>query len=183
MNVLALDLSKASCGWALFSPGLEKPACGTWELGSDITSAGMVFLRLHQRINEIHTVTPLDAVIYEKPRHLDGFNQHSHEASHFLMVGLAAHVDSYCEARSIRKVRHVNQTTWRKHFLGPMKRGTKSATLKGFAIERCKQLGIIPGKHDAAEAVGILDYFLHLERITPPWRAEQVFTKPLVSVD
>ncbi|MEA3044555.1 MAG: hypothetical protein QOH47_2393 [Sphingomonadales bacterium] len=180
MSYLALDLSKRSTGWAHWAPGMAVPACGTWELGGDLTSAGLAFLRLHQRINEVHSVTPLECVIYEKPLDPATMGRHSSFDVAFVLIGLAAHVDSYCEAKRILRCSSAHQATWRKHFLGPMKRGTRSMSLKEFAVERCRQLGILPGKHDAAEAAGILDYRLHLDGITPPWRMEHVLTEQLV---
>jgi hypothetical protein len=171
MTHLALDLSKASAGWALWDPSLAVPACGTWELGSTITSPGRVFMRLHQRLNDIHTVTPLQSVSYETPLYLDVWQPAAHKEAHLLLVGLAAHVESYCDARGIRICRSVSMATWRRHFLGKMKRGTKSPDLKAMAVTRCLQLGIKPSRHDAAEACGILDYALHIEGIAAPWRA------------
>ncbi|WP_334656979.1 hypothetical protein [Sphingomonas panaciterrae] len=182
---LALDLSKTSTGFALWHSGLDKPVTGIWQLGSAITSPGTVFLRLHQRMHEHHVVTPLTAVAYEKPRHLDGFNVQSNAEAHFLAVSLAGHVESYCEAKSIRVVNDrngigIHQATWRRHFIGKMPRATASAQLKGMAVARCRQLGIDVIRHDAAEAVGILDYLLDCERIMPPWRADEVLRAPLM---
>jgi len=179
MTHLALDLSKRSTGFALWHPGLEKPVCGTWELGSELTTLGRVFLRLHQRIHEIHSITPLECVAYEKPRHLDGFNQQSNADSHYQLVGLGAHVESYCEAKGIRRCGYVHQATWRRTFLGKMPRATKTSELKGMAMERCRQLGLAAQKHDAAEAIGILDYMLDRDRIFAPWRRGVVFDLPL----
>ena len=178
---LGLDLSKTSTGFALWHEGLDKPICGTWELGASMTSPGTVFLRLHQRIHELQRVTEIGSVAYEKPRHLDGFNVQSNAESHFLAVGLAAHVESYCDAKRIGAVRQVNQATWRKHFIGKMARATRSDQFKAMAMARCRQLGIKPNKHDAAEAVGILDYLLEIERVMPPWRRDEVLRAPLVA--
>lgn len=171
MTHLALDLSKESAGWARWEPGMDRPECGTWELGSGIlTSPGRVFMRVHQRINEIHTVTPLTSVSYEKPLYLSVWQRNAHEEAHLLLVGLAAHVHSYCDAKGIRICRSVEMATWRRHFLGKFQRGTKGAELKAMAMSRCFDLGIKPNRHDAAEACGILDYALHLEGIDRPWR-------------
>lgn len=174
MTHLALDLSKTSAGWAHWAPGMDLPACGTWELGSGIlTSPGRVFMRLHQRMNDIQTVTPLTSISYETPLYLDVWQPAAHKEAHLLLVGLAAHVESYCDALGIRICRSVSMATWRRHFIGKMKRGTKSAELKDFAMQRCRELGIKPSRHDAAEAVGILDYAMHLEGIEAPWHVER----------
>ncbi|HEX5183607.1 MAG TPA: hypothetical protein VFW19_10710 [Allosphingosinicella sp.] len=176
MTFLALDLSKKSTGWALWHDGQERPACGTWELGSELTGPGLVFLRLHKRINDIHIVTPIDSVTYEKPLDPATLGRNTSFDVPFLLIGLAAHVESYCEAKRIRHCAHVHQATWRRHFLGSMRRGVRTPDLKAYAIEQCRQLGIMPGRHDAAEAVGILDFSLHLAGIVPPWRLDTPLT-------
>lgn len=171
-SYLGLDLSKRSTGWALWSEGQERPACGTWELGSELTSLGKVFLRLHQRMNEIHSVSPLAGVWFEKP--LGGEAQTS-DIQLAIAHGLAGHVLSFCEAMRIAKVQAAHMAQWRRHWLGPLPRKSRSADLKHMAFERCRMLGISPGKHDAAEAVGILSYGLDLAGIEVPWRDEHLF--------
>jgi hypothetical protein len=175
MAFLALDLSKKSTGWALWHEGLVAPACGTWELGSELTPSGMVFARLHQRLAEMHSVTPFQSVTYEKPLDPATIGRNTSFEVPFLLIGLAAHVESFCTAMRIPHCAHAHQATWRRHFLGVLKRGTRTANLKAMAIEACNSLGIMPGKHDAAEAVGILDHAMHLAGVTPPWRAADIF--------
>lgn len=176
---LGLDLSKVSAGWAFWHEGLERPICGTWPLGSALTAPGTVFLRLHQHIHDLQKLGPLTALAYERPLHLGGQPMQSNAESHFLAVGLAAHVESYCEAKGIRPIMSVHQATWRRHFLGKMPRATTSAQLKGMAVRRCRQLGFDVFRHDAAEACGILDYLLDAQRVIPPWVAGEVLRAPL----
>lgn len=179
MSFLALDLSKRRTGWAHWAPGMERPACGTWELGCELTSHGRVFLRVHQRINEINIVSGLEAIAYEQPLDPGTLGRQTNFDVPFVLIGLAAHVESYAEAKGIRQCVSYHQATWRRHFIGKMPRGTKSMTLKDFAVTRCQELGIQPGKHDAAEAVGILDYHLSLSGVVPPWRQEFALTREL----
>lgn len=173
-TILALDLSKRSTGWALWSIDQARPVSGVWSLGSELTSAGTVFLNLHQRMNELYSVSPYDTVIYEEPLNLDSGKLLTNKDTTFLLMGLATHVDSFCEAKRIRKYRSINNSSWRRHFIGRMKRGTKTPDLKAFAMERCRQLGLRPSKHDEADALGILDYMCECERIIPPWRKDEV---------
>lgn len=180
MAFLALDLSKRSTGFALWEEGMARPACGTWELGSKLTGSGLTFLRLHQRINDIHIVSPIDCLAYEKPLDPGTLGRTSNFDIAFVLIGLAAHVESYAEAKGIRQVSAVHQATWRRHFVGSMKRGTRKMTLKDFAVERCRQLGIETRKDDEADAVGILDYTLSIAGITPPWRMENALVAELV---
>lgn len=181
-TILALDLSKRSTGWALWSPEMSKPVSGTWSLGSELTSAGRSFLRLHQCMNDLYQIHPFEIVIYEEPLNLGPGAGVTNKDTIFALMGLAAHVDSYCEAKGVRKVRSVNQSSWRRHFIGSMKRGTKTKQLKEYAMERCAQLGMTPQKHDEAEAIGVLDYMCEMERIMPPWRSQEVLRQPLGSV-
>lgn len=170
MAYLALDLSKRSAGWALWHAGLDRPVCGTWELGSELTSAGLAFLRLHQRMNEIHTVTPLADVRWEQPLLLGMGHASSSPETQYVLMGLAAHADSFCEAKGIRRRGAVPAVTWRRHFLGKLPRGTRTPALKQLALDGCRALGIEPHRHDAAEAVGILDHALFLAGVAVPWR-------------
>lgn len=171
MAYLALDLSKRSAGWALWHRGLERPLAGTWALGDECTSPGRAFGRLHRSLDELHRTMALKTIAYEKPLNLGHGSAQTSEETLFILIGLAAHVDSFCAARGVRHCHGVHQATWRRHFLGKMKRGTRSAALKDMALERCRELGMTPGRHDAAEACGILDYVLSLDHVVPPWRA------------
>lgn len=172
-------MSKRSTGFALWTVGQSAPVSGIWSLGSEYTSAGTTFLKLHQSMNDLYSVSPFDIVIYEEPLNLDSGKLLTNKETTFCLMGLATHVDSFCEAKNVRKYRSVNQSSWRSHFIGRMKRGTKSPDLKAFAMERCRQLGLRPQKHDDAEAIGILDYMCEMEGITPPWRADEVLRPPL----
>lgn len=171
MRILALDLSKRSAGWACWGPDDGRLASGAWVLGSEFTSTGATFAKLHQNMSELHSVGPIDAVFYERPRHLDAFNQQSDANAHMLAVGLAAHAESWGEAMGCRVIRDVHMATWRRHFLGKMPRATKSADLKDYAMERCRQLGFKPAKHDEAEAIGILDYACDALQLSVPWNS------------
>jgi hypothetical protein len=178
-SLLALDLSKTSTGYAIWTPGSDRPVSGTWKLGSDMTTAGMVFINLHRQMSELYSVSPFDNVLYEEPLNLGPHSGFTNKDTIFLLVGLAAHVDSFCEAKRLRKYRCINNSSWRRTFLGKMKRGTKTKQLKDYAFERCHQLGFRPANADEADALGILDHMCELERIIPPWRANEVLRQPL----
>lgn len=178
-TILALDLSKSSTGFALWETSMARPVSGTWSLGSSMTTTGQACINLHQRLNDLYSVSPFDIVIYESPLNLDSGKLVTSADTTFLLIGLAVHVDSFSEAKRIRKYRCVNQTTWRRHFIGSMKRGTKTTQLKAYSMERCSQLGFNPAKHDEAEAIGILDFMCEMEGIIPPWRANEVLRPPL----
>lgn len=180
-NLLALDLSKTCTGFALWNETMEKPLTGSWSLGSQLTCAGRTFLALHRNLNDLYQAYPFDIVYYEEPIALGPGAHQTNRDTVFTLIGLAAHADSFFEAKNVRKYRSVNQSSWRRHFIGSMKRGTKTKQLKEYAIERCQQLGFTPQKHDEAEALGVLDYMCEMERIIPPWRANEVLRQPLGS--
>lgn len=169
MRILALDLSKTSTGFATWGPGDATLASGVWELGSAFTTPGTTFCRLHQRMSEVAALGAIDAVFFEEPLNLQGSSIKTSAETIHLLVGLAAHAQSWGEAMGCRIIRPVHQATWRRHFLGKMPRATKSAELKDYAMARCRQLGFRPLKHDQAEAIGILDYACDSLSIVPPW--------------
>jgi len=96
-----------------------------------------------------------------------------------VLAGLAAHAESWADGMGLRSVQAVNVSTWRKHFIGSQKRGSKRATLKSLTMERCNQLGFKPRRDDEADALGILDYGCELRGVLPPWRANEVLRPPL----
>lgn len=178
ISVLALDLSISSTGFALFAGGGAKPVCGTWELAGGIKYAPKAYVRLHRNLRDLNDATPVHLVVYEDtvpPFMLKG---RSDAATIKALASLAGHVESFCAAMGIR-CEAVNQSTWRRSFLGAMPRGTKTADWKHLAMTRCRELGFEVLKHDAAEACGLLDYALSIEGIVPPWRAEHILTRQL----
>ena len=179
MSYLALDLSKKSTGWAQWKPGWEKPIFGHFTVGSSHSTVGQVCAALHRELAAIHTVTPVKYGIIEKPLTAAQIKGNTDAETLFMLAALAGHAHSFAYAMGWRgqHVTEVNISSWRRHFLGSQKRGTKSATWKRLAEERCRQFGWSPHKDDEADALGILDYALHLPGIgiaeTPPWRAAE----------
>lgn len=176
---VALDLSIRSTGFAIWSEGQEKPAAGTWSLAPSIEWAGRAFVRLHKNLLDLHRVSPIDDLVFEEaipPFMLQG---HTNAATVAAAAGLAAHAMSFAEAIGA-KWRPVGIAAWRRHFIGKMPRGTKTPDLKHMAMKRCRELGFDPDKHDAAEALGLLDYQLHGAGITPPWRSQNILQHELL---
>ena len=170
MRILALDQSESATGYAVWGEDDARAVTGWKVLGSEYTSPGRVFANIHELMTDLNQLGRIDAVFYETPRHLSGWNEHSNANSHLLLVGLAAHIESWTAAMSCR-CRSVNMATWRRHFIGAMKRGTKKADLKAFAMQRARELGFKPARHDEAEAIGILDFACDALGILPYWRA------------
>jgi hypothetical protein len=173
---LALDLSLSSTGFALWSEGMERPATGTWQLATSIAWAARGYVRLQRNIHDIHKVSPIDEIGIEEALPPWAVHGQTNIKTLKAAAGMAAHAQSFAEAVGCR-CREVNQATWRRHFLGVMKRGTKTKSLKDMAIQRCRELGIDVRRHDAAEAAGLLDYLISTDGIIPPWRNEHLLVE------
>lgn len=174
MKIAAFDLSKTSAGWAAWGSDLERPIHGSKALGhGNLTPPGLVFARVHGLMNDVHMMTGFTVAYIEEPLQPAAVQAHTTFDTLLLLYGLYAHALSFCEAKGIR-AQSPNQTTWRRHFIGKMKRGTKTPDLKAYTMERCRQLGMAPKNNDEGDALGILDWGCEVERITPPWRANEV---------
>lgn len=169
MSYVALDLSIRSTGWAMWSPGQRAPAFGIWSLASHVDHAARAFVRLHKGLLDLNTIDTIDELVFEEaiPPHM--LHGRTNAITVAAAAGLAAHAMSFCEAVGIRW-RAVSIAAWRRHFIGSMPRGTKTPDLKHMAMMRCRELGFDPAKHDAAEALGLLDYQLSVAGIIAPWR-------------
>lgn len=182
MKLLGLDLSKRSAGLAGWDGKSSHPVVLSKELGSNVTNHGRVFARLHGTMNELWIVCGgFDAIYCEEPLQPQALGGHTTFDTLYLAYGLCAHAASFAEAKGVR-FHPVNQTVWRRHFIGPMKRGTKRATLKEYSMQRARQLGMTPRNDDEADAIGVLDYACDREGLTPPWSAGEVLRPPLGSV-
>jgi hypothetical protein len=179
MNILTLDLSKRSTGWAIWAAGSDKARLGHWQLGSEFTSDGRTYCKLHQCLAELHQITPFEHLYFEEPLRPEMLQGHTNIDTLRVLTGLAAHACSFGEAYRLATIKAVNISSWRKDFIGRQKRGTKTATLKALVTERCRQLGHSPRKDDEADAFGILDYACTMRGIVPPWRADEVLRPPL----
>jgi hypothetical protein len=179
VRILALDLSKSRTGWACFSDADSKPTFGSWILGSEFTSNGKVFGKLHQNISELNMLGAIDCLFYEDAINILPGAKNTNVHAIKLAAGLIAHADSWGDAMGCRIVHPVNMKSWRRTFFGNIGRGHARKELKEYAVERCQQLGFNPRNDDEADAIGILDYACEYMQIIPPWRADEVLRPPL----
>jgi hypothetical protein len=176
---LSLDLSKRSTGWAYFADGAERPYSGVWDrMGSEYTTRGQLFYALYAELLNHHKIMPVGKIYAEEPLNLIPNSVATTAENVWIAVGMACTVELFAHTMDI-KLAWVHQARWRREFLGKMPRGTKSVDLKAFAMERCRQLGLKPQKHDDAEALGILTWGLLVSGVTPPWLANEVLRQPL----
>lgn len=171
MRILALDLSKTSTGFALWSPADARPLIGHWRLGSEYTSRGRVYGKLHEEMSALNMVGTIDALAYEEPMDHGKLAGHTNIETLKLATGLAEHVESWGAAMGIKPhlIAAANITSWRRVALGPIKRGTKRATIKELSIDRARELGFRPSNDDEADALGIMIWACDRFGIPAPW--------------
>lgn len=175
---VALDLSLSSTGWASWSSDDAALTFGKWPLADSMKWRGRGYVRLHRELMAIHAETPIDHLIFEEPLTPASVSGHTNIDTLQTLAGLAAHAESFAAACKAVP-RPVNVATWRRHFIGPMPRGTKSPDLKAMTMKRCRELGFDPVSYDEADAIGLLDHALSVDRITPPWRMEHVLQREM----
>ena len=195
-GILALDLSKTSTGWAYWDKKSDRPQYGSWRLGSEYSTEGAVFAKLHQNMAELHQVMRFSELYFEQkidPAKLAG---HTSINTINLMSGLEAHAKSFAHAYRLRICKPVSINHWRASFLGRMevadaraaaraarKAGNERASarddLKALTKARCKALGFIVKNDDEADAIGVLDYAIDLSGAVPPWRTDEVLRPAL----
>ena len=181
MKLMTLDLSKRSAGLGGWDGKSALPVLISKQLGSHLTGVGMTCGRLHGVMNDLNMVIGgVDAIYCEEPLPPEALRGHTSYDILLVLYGLYTHAASYAAAKGIR-FHGVSQMVWRRFWYGPMKRGTKSVTLKPLAMERARQLGASPVNDDEAESFGIMDYACEREGIIPPWRANEVLRPPLGS--
>lgn len=193
---LALDLSKASTGFAIWAPNFNRPRSGRWKLGGPMTTRGEVYRNLHMKLKDQFSVHRFSHLFFEEPIAPGALAGATNYDTIMLLVGLAAHAESFGSAARCRVVKAVNVQRWRKDFLGGMavqdvqrrtrelrKAGNKSASstkeLKSLTIERCRQFDFDPETNDEADALGILTYGIQLSGVTPPWLAAETL-RPII---
>lgn len=161
--VLALDIAKHRTGWAIGSPGMDRPYWGHYSLAGEWDKHEG--LRLHQWRNFLEATINRHGVTYiaiERPFvDTDDFNYNG-SIPILQMWGIAL------ELAEARKLRHgvVSIGSWRQHFLGTAKapaglaKAQRTNALKDMAMRQCAHRGWLPEFHDEAEALGIMDFAL-----------------------
>ena len=196
MKILGLDPSKRSTGFALWQEGWVTARYGHWQLGSEYSSDGMVFAKIHRNLADLFSLARFDMIYYEQPIHPAQLTGATNIHTIRLAAGIAAHIESFAHAKRCRLVKSVNVQNWRPDFIGRLpaaeanarsrrlkKAGDPKASarseLKSLTMERARQLGFNPAVDDEADALAILDYALSLNGVVPPWRRQEVLRPAL----
>lgn len=162
----------------MFCPGDATAASGIWTLGSEYTSPGRTYAKLHEELMALHRLGRIEALFYEEPIDPRFMSGQTNKDTIAVLMGLAAHAESFGEAVGCRVIRAVNQVTWRRHFIGPVSRPKDArgkpikVDLKELAMQRARALGFRPQRHDQAEAIGIMDFACDSLGIAMPWHAK-----------
>ena len=180
MAILALDLASKT-GWAVYAKGMDRPHFGTEIIKRKTGSLGEAACRFED-------------FLFEKREIYEEFTDIVFEAQHVaekinpmtvtLLMGLAFDTEKFAHKIGAR-VFCVPIGTWRSSFLGKGAfkhvRNEKGKVVhsardqaKERAIDVCNELGWYPPDDNAADACGILDYYIKLlpstRGIIPPWR-------------
>lgn len=144
MALLALDLG-TSTGWALEigSKSVELVS-GVWDLRpGKFGGAGMRFVKLRNQLNLLHDANQITQVVYEGVRRHLGV-----DAAH-IYGGLMAHLQEWCEAKSI-PYEGVSVQRIKKFATG------KGNAAKDEMVAAVEAWGFRPANDDEADAIALL---------------------------
>ncbi len=185
MAVLALDLASKT-GWAVFDNGMDRPFFGTARLRRPNGTNGEAGENLRRLIADQHALRPLTDIVFEA-QHIAGKVD---PQTTYLLIGMGFMCE-WIAKRIGARVFACDIGTWRKHFLGKggfRQRCTEDGQPAGptarqqakmKAMDACAEYGWYPDDDNAADACGVLDYYLSLPAIAKmyprPWH-DQVLT-------
>lgn len=180
MAVLALDIASSSpTGWAVYGKGMDKPFSGSKVLLRPTGSVGEAMERLRGLVSDQHEMHGLTDIVFEAQHLAEGINPQTL----FVMIGGGAFVEWIGHRMGVG-VWSCDISTWRKHFLGRgsfRKKETESGKVisgrvqaKASCMDVCNALGWHPADDNAADACGILDYYVSImpksRQLDRPWR-------------
>lgn len=152
MNILSLDLSTKSSGWAIFIDGeLTSHGC--------ITSASTDLIKriyiMKDEIQKLLTENKIDKIVVEEVRPEGGYgvgNQKTHKALMWLQAAIAFMVHDFF---SKIEIEYIYPSSWRASCGIKNGRGIKRMTLKEADIEFVKETYGILVNDDEADAICI----------------------------
>lgn len=165
MRLLALDQSITSCGWVVTDG--QQAQSGAWHLADNIPGRAGGFSMLRRHLTRLHKAEPLTLIAYETPIKTPVDKVEKLIA----LYGLVAVLEGWAYTNRVPVI-SIAQQDWRATWLGKTR---KDDDKKRLAVLRARDFGFDPTTHDEAEAIGIADHVLHLQKITPAWRTAQPF--------
>ena len=175
MSFVALDIASKT-GWAMWSPGMAKPLYGVWHLKGEPGEVGRKGVELHRKLADLHSLDAIHSLTFEGGIPTNGMSGFTNMTTIYLLAGLAAHAESFAYAVSAR-CRNVPNASWRAHFVGAGRRpkALDAKQYKALSTKRCHDLDWHPSDDNCADALGVLDYTLHLAGQHVPWQERATF--------
>jgi hypothetical protein len=175
MDILALDLSKASTGWARWDGISPRPTYGSIKLGGEYANRLDTYRAFHKFWLEVRLFKDPEYVSIEAPANPKHLKHNTKFDNDRKLIGLAEVAWYFCMCMGLSHgaVREVPVQGWRGPFIGPQKRGPEKPDLKAMTIRRCKQLGLPVANSDEADAIGLLTHEIQMRGGIPPWMAHE----------
>ena len=158
MRLLALDIATTT-GWARWDSSLNRPHAGELKLKANSEPAR--FAEFSQWLRAKMIADQVDHLAIEMPvPQRGGFtNLNTLQTLHGLRAVAMALAGSFN-----MPVTEVNNQEWRQHFLGQrvapktVPKAKRSDWWKKQCLKRCEELGWPVKGHNAADAIGVLDF-------------------------
>jgi hypothetical protein len=187
VKVAGIDQSRDGFGWAIGTDELDdKPKWGVEKLGMSSSNEGMIYATAAKRVRTL-IEWGAEKVFFEEPIHLPTDKLQLL----YLTIGVPAIIMLTCQEAGV-PCACVPIDEWRNRFLGTKRappglnqRAARTSWFKDKAISTCLQRGWLVEDHNAAEALGIMDYGLccvsrkYLTRTGPIHRRAQGRTQLL----
>lgn len=155
---------------------MDKPRSMVIELPAGEQWNGRAYTRLYRELwNLGDSEGPIRQVYFEAPLTPVGRVGGVGFKAVGRLLGLVAVAEMFADCIGAA-IYFVHQQSWRRHFYGKGT-GLRREQAKRASIERCRSLGWYPQDDNAADALGVLDYAIHLNRIDAPWNARLVLTR------
>lgn len=175
--VVCYDLSR-SAGWAVWSPGFDKPRHGIVKLPPPKSngSVGPALKLLFEHISWIdRNFGRLEHIGYEA--FLTPTGGKKDEKTSFItspktvkaLVGFVGVAELAAEILAIDP-HPIHNMSWRKQWLGSQPRGTKREAWKALSVAKAQRCGWAPLGDDDADALGQLHFLLRKLGITPDYQ-------------
>ena len=146
MTLLALDLGTKT-GFAMWNPP-DATLSGTWNFQpSRHESEGQRYVKLHNKLVEIHKVSPITEVVFE------AVERHAGTIAAHVYGGLSGILKAWCISENI-PYKGYSVGTIKKSWTG------NGAASKDLMVKTARDKGYEVGTEDEADALALLDLVL-----------------------
>lgn len=175
--VICYDLSR-SAGWAIWTPGCDRPRHGILKMPPPRTngSVGPALDLLFRHISWCHrNYGPLEHVGYEAFLAATGGKKDDKTTfitspkTTKLLVGVVGVAELAAEILGIES-HAIHNMSWRRPWVGSQPRGTKREQWKQLSVAKAQRCGWAPLGDDDADALGQLHFLLGKLGIKPDYQ-------------